>query len=465
MEKFEESVEHHEVKVGPFQEWRFEIKSNDKLRLKLIKGMAEIFGTELSPNTQYTFEGSFKSCISSFDGCTLEYWNCNPSSEYVGEETSMASILNLHLGLENYRQAHKEGAHVLVIGSKDSGKTSLCRTLASYAERMGNWPLLVNVSPKEPLFTAPGNLTATAVSGILNVENICLGETITTGPSFYHPKQPLVKCFGLENYRDNLKLYKFLIKQLSESIYNRMQQSPDIKKGGLIVDTPAFHIGDFDVIQEIIDDFHINVLVVVGNERLLVDLKRKLKYDTDKLSLLKISKSSGCVDNDDKFDREVQQRAIKEYFYGIHSSPLSPYTMIVKVKDFIFLKPKQVENLNLAFLSGADADDEEKGTTDKTINYKGFLERAQTPSAENLENAVLAFADDTDLDTSKYLTAIDDEESNAELIKAIVGRGSLGFGYVSECDDTKGTMKLLVPLPVQHLPTKTMILTEFRYHE
>jgi len=471
IEKFEEQVDLHQIEVPAFQEWRFELTNKDLLKIKLTKGTAEIFGTELSQNYEYTFQGSLKSCVSTFSGCTLEYYNCQPSSEYVGEETCMGTFLNLHLALENKRAQGYGAPRVLVIGPKSSGKTSLCRVLVSYAEKMDRRPLYVNLNPQEPVFTISGNLTATAISGMLNLENVCLGETITTGPSFYHPKQPLVKNFGMENYRDNLKFYKYLIGQMSECIEKRLLKSADVRSSGIIVDTPAFHIGDLDVIQCIIDELKINVLIVVGNERLLVDLKRKLKYNESELTLLKVAKSSGCVDIDDKFQREIQQRAIKEYFYGISSSPLSPYTIVVNLKDFVFLNPRTLENLNLAFLSGdtAEEDSSEAGTGiesgNKSNSFKDYMERLTTPSSSNLQNAILAFADDSDLEMGKYIGSPDDSENNNNLIQTVSSRNVLGFCYVLNCDDEKGKLKLLIPSPVQHLPTKVLILTQLRYNE
>ncbi|VEU22600.1 DEKNAAC103724 [Brettanomyces naardenensis] len=462
VEKFQDTVETHTVEVPPLQEWRFELGSNDKLKLKLLKGTAEIFGTELSPNIDYSFQGSLKSSIATFSGCTIQYWGCQPSSEYVGEESCIGSYLNLHLSLERMRVSNpNSGPRVLVIGPKDSGKTSLCRVLVSYAEKMQRRPLFVNLNPKAPLFTIPGNLTATAVSGMLNVEDITLGETITTGPSFYHPKQSLVKCFGLENYRDNLELYKFLIEQLSESVEKRLESSSDVRSSGIVIDTPALHIGDCELIQHILDRFKIDVLVVIGNERLLVDLKRKLKYDDQKVTLLKVGKSSGCVDTDDKLQRELQQRAIKQYFYGLETAQLSPYTIMIAPKEYMFFKPKELESLNLAFLSGDASDD----VTTRGINYSRLMERVKKPAADNLENAILAIANDSGLEVAKYISSVDDNEGNLEVIKTVVGRSVLGFCYVLSVDDQKGKVKLLVPSPVQHLPTKTLILTQFRYHE
>lgn len=458
LEQFQEQVETHDVKVTAFGEWRFEIGPNDKLKLKLVEGTAEIFGTELSPNIEYLFQGSFKSCVASFTGCTLRYWNCTPKSEYLSEESCMGSYFNLSMALEKRRmQGH--APKVLIIGSKDSGKSGLSRTLVSYAEKTNRVPLLVNLNPRDPLFNVPACLTATGISDMLDVENIDLGEAVTTGPSFYHQKQPLVKCFGLENYRDNIKLYTYLIQQLSQTVAQRLVNSVDIQNGGLVIDTPAFHIGDCEVIQTIVDAFGIDVLVVIGNERLLVDLRKKLRYDTNQLTLIKVPQSSGCVEKDDKFIREMQQRSIKEYFYGIDSSQLSPYTIMITLKDFIFLQPRVLEDVNMSFLAGGDEEDSKQ----KFVNPLEFLERLKSPGVANLENAILALTDDSGADTIKHINSA--SESPLDLISTVAPRAVLGFCYVLGVDDEKGKAKLLVPSPVQQLPTKTLILTQLRYHE
>ncbi|KAG7819933.1 hypothetical protein KL919_005197 [Ogataea angusta] len=444
------------VEVPPFQEWRFEVAAKDKLKLKLVDGTAEIFGTELSPNIEYAFQGSVKLCVFSFSGCKLQFWNCQPLSEYVSEESCVGQYLTLHLGLEKQRVV--EGPRVLVIGGKDSGKTALCRTLASYAEKQDHQPMLVNLNPRDFQFVIPGNLSATAISDLFNLENVALGESVTTGPSFYHQKQPLAKTFGLEKFSDNVKLYRYLIQQLGKSVRKRLDNDIKVKKSGVIVDTPAFTIKEYDIIEEIVSSFNINVLLIVGSERLLVDLKKKMQNPA--VTLLKLNKSSGCVDKDDKYERELQQRSIKEYFYGIDRLQLSPYSITVNLKDFIFVRPKETENVNLSFLSGDLADDDEAPR--ESVNYKQLAERVKNPGSDTLNNSILSLVDDSQIDTLRYLNSDDDDEN---LIKPFLDSSSLGFCYVQNCNDEKGKLTLLVPSPVQQLPTRTLLLTQFRYHE
>ncbi|GME66952.1 unnamed protein product [[Candida] boidinii] len=467
------------VEIPPLQEWRFELNSKDKLKIKLLKGEAEIFGTELSPNVQYTFQGSLKSSISSFKGCTISYDGCVPASEYVSDESCLSPYLNLHLSLEKMRRAAVAAnspdlvPRVLIIGNKDSGKTSLSKILSSYAERMDHIPLLVNLDTSTPQFVVPGSMTATAISDMFNVENINLGETITTGVTFYHQKQPLVKTYGLENRSTNLKLYKYLLEKLGQSIGKRISNDPSIASSGIIVDTPSFSSADSDLIQFIVEKLNINVLVVIGNERFLVDLKKKFSNSSlsnkNNLNLIKVNKSGGVVDKDEKYEREILQRCIREYFYGFDSIILSPYTFTTTISELIILKPVEVDTrmANLAFLSGdmTDQDEEDEqignGGTIPT-DFKKLIERVENPNSAMLSNAVLSIVSSEKIDFSKYYST---NELNDQLYQNVLNSSTIGFGYVSYCNDEENRLKLLVPLPVQQLPSKILILTQFRYHE
>ncbi|GMF01204.1 unnamed protein product [[Candida] boidinii] len=316
-------------------------------------------------------------------------------------------------------------------------------------------------------------MTATAISDMFNVENINLGETITTGVTFYHQKQPLVKTYGLENRATNLKLYKYLLEKLGQSIDKRISNDSSIASSGIIVDTPSFSSADSDLIQFIVEKLNINVLVVIGNERFLVDLKKKFNNSSfsskNNLNLIKVNKSGGVVDKDEKYEREILQRCIREYFYGFDSIILSPYTFTTTISELIILKPVEVDTrmANLAFLSGdmTDQDEEDEqignGGTIPT-DFKKLIERVENPNSAMLSNAVLSIVSSEKIDFSKYYST---NELNDQLYQNVLNSSTIGFGYVSYCNDEENRLKLLVPLPVQQLPSKILILTQFRYHE
>lgn len=140
-----------EIVLATDHEFRFEVEFNTKASIKLLKGTAEIFGTELAVGVVYTFSGR-KAAVYTWHGCTLQVKG-QFLVEYTANETPMTSYLNTHLALEQKRQAAKVqqdlGPRVLVIGPHDVGKTSLCKILVSYSLRQGGSPIYVSLDTTE----------------------------------------------------------------------------------------------------------------------------------------------------------------------------------------------------------------------------------------------------------------------------------------------------------------------------
>lgn len=325
----------------------------------MIRGTAEIFGTELALGQEYTFTG-YKGAVYTWQGCLLEYWSQGDStggeiSEYTSDETPLSFYANLHFALENMRgpvlsvgsQQHVSAAQaskvprVLVIGPKDSGKTSLCKLLAAYANKSGRFPMLVNVDPTESVFATPGALSAAVISDILDVEQ-GWGSSAITGPMLLHTKQPLVYLYGLESIQTNLKFYTQQTSRLALGVNARIQEDALVRSSGIIIDTPAELVSldkdqsGYNAITNLIADFGINVLIIVGQERLYSDMSKRFGKagapglgNTPPPTVLKVPKSGGCVDREPAYRRAVQAALINEYFYGMPKQPLSPYTVTV----------------------------------------------------------------------------------------------------------------------------------------
>ncbi|ODQ77812.1 hypothetical protein BABINDRAFT_163200 [Babjeviella inositovora NRRL Y-12698] len=410
------------LKAG--EEWRVEVSFENKVVIKVTDGIAEVFGTELANNRTYTFTGT-KISVYSPTGATILHSSGALASDYVSDETAMPQYTNLHLYLHAMRDAARRntarGPRVLVLGNRDTGKTSLANILCAYANKMSHQPLFVNLDPKEGAFAVPGALSATPISDIFDVETYW-GDTITSNITQLHTKQPVVKWYGFEKPGENLDLYKYQAAKLSVVANLRAEQDEIVQQSGYVIDTPALGANDAALIADIIADFEVDVVVVIGNERLFVEMAKKANGKT----VLKVAKSGGCVDREDVFIRAIQHRAIKEYFYG-GSTVLAPYTSVIDYNDMVvYMAPEE-----------RDTD------TDARL-----LVRVKNGAA-TLQNTVVAVS---------HVAASGGSAQDA-LDSAV-----MGFAYISDADDTKQKLKVLGPVPGR-LPLHLCLIGTIRYHE
>lgn len=436
----------------PGNEWRFEVPFDGHLQLKLISGTAEFFGTELAIGNEVTFVGR-NGALFTWQGCTFE-WRGSQVSEYVSDETPMVSYVNLHFALETIRRKYQQSGSnskspsVLILGSEASGKTTLCRILASYANNADRFPLYINLDPKEGAFAPSGGLTATPISDILDIEE-GWGVTTTNGPTLLHPKNPLVYYYGFENTSVNLKYYKHQISKLAEGAVERMRSDSIVRNSGMIIDTPGGLLTDknnsYSTIEKIVSDFQVTAIVIISQERLYSDILKKFKdkVSSSELQVVKVPKSGGCVERTDSFMRAVQSRSIREYFYGTPKQPFAPKTITVDYSLVTVYRIDENQPINSAFLPDADGSKEPGGST--AISETDLI---KLETSAILQNCVMAMLNANVDDPPEVLI-------NAEV---------LGFVHVVDADDTRKKLKILMPVSGR-LPNRPFVIGEYRYHE
>ncbi|KAG2206427.1 hypothetical protein INT46_002905, partial [Mucor plumbeus] len=424
-----------EITLDPDHEFRFEVEFNNKVQIKLAKGTAEIFGTELAVGITYTFTGR-KAAVYTWHGCTLEVKGTF-LVEYSANETPMTSYLNTHLALEQLRQKAKDemnlGPRVLVIGPHDVGKTSLCKILVSYSLRQGGNPIYVSLDTTEGSITMPGTVTATCISNIIDVEE-GFGSSATTAASMGSSTMPLAYYYGFEDPSENVKLYKLVTSRLSEAITSRMAVDEECRNSGFIIDTAGLidQVG-YDIIQHIIEDFSVNVLIVLGHERLYSDMNRM--FSNKNVSVVKLSKSGGVVERDRQFKTRLQRTKIHEYFYGTPKCELSPYSMLVNYDDIKIWRVGDVIAPSSALPLGMEGSSNETQVV-KVDNYDMCL------------HSILAILN------------VDQDQHENKLLESNVA----GFVYVSDVDDEKRKVTILSPSPGR-LPKKHILMGSFKWME
>ncbi|KAF4973903.1 hypothetical protein FZEAL_9129 [Fusarium zealandicum] len=334
------------VALRPTSEWRFQISQGSPVIVKVLSGTAEKDGVELALRNAYTFSG-VKSKILTWHGCELEIdGRCDSESvaEYANPTESPANAhLNLHGQLNDMRQAAaregREGPRVLITGASNSGKTTLAKTLTSYATRQGYQPLVVNADPKEGLLSLPGTLSASVLATVMDPEAADgWGSTPTSGPSSVPVKLPLVFYYGLTSPDEDPDFYRELVSKLAGSVSGRLSEDESVRSSGVIIDgtsLPEQSQDGGDPIAHIVDEFSINVIIAIGSTHVITELTKRFGNEQTSLgepiSVVPLDKSDGVVERDEMFMQHAREAAIKEYFFGDGRRTLSP---LIQQVDF-----------------------------------------------------------------------------------------------------------------------------------
>lgn len=83
----------------------------------------------------------------------------------------MQQYLDIHDKLQDQRQkallSRSLGPNILICGSKESGKSSACKTLANYALQSGSTPIFVDLDLDRNDLVPPGCIGACIVEDLL----------------------------------------------------------------------------------------------------------------------------------------------------------------------------------------------------------------------------------------------------------------------------------------------------------
>ncbi|KAI0086409.1 Pre-mRNA cleavage complex II protein Clp1-domain-containing protein [Irpex rosettiformis] len=325
-------------------EYRFELDPGTSVAIKLVRGQAEIFGAELVEGKTYFFYEECKAAIFTWQGCTIEITG-QPSTEYISDETAMNAYGNIHLALEAMRiraldrtksnqpqgygsdSQSSEPPRVLILGPENSGKTSLAKILLNYATRAAqDWcPMLVNVDPGEGASMLPGTISAAAIPAPLQTSTPAhrLGRAATTAPTHMTSNSllPLAYWYGHAEVKRNPLLLDRLIRNLGENVWDRHEDDTQGRVSGVIIDTPSSFAantgGNADhrqaLIKACVDAFRINVILVVGHEKLNAEMQRTYAKH---ITVVKVPKSGGVVELDAPYRSRIHKYQMHSYFYG-----------------------------------------------------------------------------------------------------------------------------------------------------
>ncbi|MCO5605129.1 hypothetical protein L7F22_059309 [Adiantum nelumboides] len=325
-------------KLQKESELRVEVGWESSIRLQIIDGTAEIFGTELPPQFRLTFTAGLKFAIFTWDGATVELEGS--AEAYVADETPMVSYVNVHAILERRRARARDaadstdptltkkpdaalqpqGPRVIVVGPSDSGKSSLNRMLLGWAARQGWKPTFVDLDIGQGSVTIPGTLAATPIEMPIDpVEGIPL-------------EVPLVYFYGHVNPSANTESYRALVKELARMLEVQFAANAECRAAGMVINTMGWVEGvGFELLLHGIESFNADVILVLGQEKLYSMLRDKFKTKPG-VDIVKLHKSGGVVARSSKFRQRMRNVKTREYFYGL-SNDLAPHAASVNFND------------------------------------------------------------------------------------------------------------------------------------
>eukprot|EP00696_Hemimastix_kukwesjijk_P013292 gnl/Hemi2/26655_TR8946_c0_g2_i1.p1 gnl/Hemi2/26655_TR8946_c0_g2~~gnl/Hemi2/26655_TR8946_c0_g2_i1.p1 ORF type:complete len:425 (+),score=95.46 gnl/Hemi2/26655_TR8946_c0_g2_i1:71-1345(+) len=288
------------------QELRFDVRDS-AIVVTLLSGTAEMFGTELARDREYTLRDR-KGAIFTWHGCVLRLRGAD-SRAYVADETPMVSFLNVHAVLEEARltaasSANREvGPKVMLVGPVDSGKSSLAKVLLNYGIKRGRKPIFIDLDVGQGEISPPGCFAANVVDKQCDIED---GWDLTSVLAFF---------YGHVSPSVNRKLYSSLMRRLAELLDQRFDADPACRSSGYICNTCGW-VDDlgYEILKETIEIFKPTVVLVLGHERLHVDLKRD--FGAENMDIVKLTKSGGVVTRDTAYRKKARMNRIHEYFYS-----------------------------------------------------------------------------------------------------------------------------------------------------
>uniref|UniRef100_A0A7S3D2M0 Protein CLP1 homolog n=1 Tax=Palpitomonas bilix TaxID=652834 RepID=A0A7S3D2M0_9EUKA len=308
----EEVPKHLQVqkfRIEPLYELRIEVANDIPVTVKLVDGIAEIFGTELARAREYKLPLSAKLAMFTWQGANVEVVGA-PTVLYVAENKSMPNALNIHHNLERQRveaETNKDvkGPRIMIAGPTDAGKSTLCKILANYATRKFRKPIFVDLDVGQGQVSLPTSVAATVVDSPLDLYH---GFSMSA---------PLVFSAGSTSPSESVERYRNAVERLAQVVNGRLHLDNDARVGGLIVNTCGW-IEDlgFTLLKEAAKEFDVDRIMVLGSDKLESMLKSSLAADLPRCHIVKLTQSGGAVQRSREYRISSRTSRIKEYFYG-----------------------------------------------------------------------------------------------------------------------------------------------------
>ncbi|KAK0535669.1 Cleavage polyadenylation factor subunit clp1 [Tilletia horrida] len=272
------------------------------------------------------------------------------------QTASASSFAALSANEATAYRAEGQGPRVMIVGGESSGKSSLVKFLANYAMRSpavcslsssssssangkeeqpeitGWWPVIVNLDPGDGAAPLPFTFSALPLqplpTAFLASSSPALPYGLTTSttgaihptPTSAHIVSPYTLWLGRDNVRENEMHAKRVVDWLAEGVERRLARDARARMSGLVIDTPGVITADgrsrYAWIQYCARAFKVDTIVVLGHDKLNIELSRLYGHPSSGVSVVKFAKSGGVVELDDVYRSRLRSLQVRTYFYG-----------------------------------------------------------------------------------------------------------------------------------------------------
>ncbi|GBM49859.1 Polyribonucleotide 5'-hydroxyl-kinase Clp1 [Araneus ventricosus] len=314
------------------------------VKIELSSGLAEIYGTEMELNKEYSLSPYSSISVFTWHGCVINV-SGNPEAAYVVKDTAMILNVILHASLEERRlQAeaeNKKGPVIFVVGPNDVDKSSLCRLLLNYAIRLGRRPLFIDLDVGQNSISLPSTV------GVLTAEK---PADIVTG---FNDQAVQVYQYGHRSAWQSIIFYYLLLQRLGLTVRSDVKQkNRNVRTSGMIISGCDWsrceirHHG-YDAITLVAMHFEIDIVCVLQEERLYLQLQNDMPSSVEVIFIPKLD----GVERNREIKSQSREARIREYFYG-PTNQLQPFTFEVKYSDIqVFQVVARSVKRNTHFLS------------------------------------------------------------------------------------------------------------------
>lgn len=330
--------------------------------LVLLEGRASIFGAPLRPNVRYRFQerhitiqatGKVRIDLSG----DFSVRTPRPLSTELHELE-----VRFNLKRQAAEAAGKAGPVVLLVGEKDTGKSTACRTLVNLALCSSSFPArstnatktdrdsesivkgvsLVDLDVGQGGITCPGSVAAAFMESTIPVDDGF--QTMT----------PLVFFFGEKLVTEQTrKRYLDLCAWVAQSVASLQMAKSGYRTGGVIINTMGWvrELG-YNLLKQIVTIFDVTDIVVCGgNEALFDALGTDFSFAKSRIEFHKFVMSGAPETAKTGIERmRSRNNQLSTYFLGTPRTPLTAVRLVVYLKDVVLIDAVTLEDFQVKSL-------------------------------------------------------------------------------------------------------------------